>query len=146
MPWSHLAIDFLTDLPSSQRFTTVMVVIDHFSKACKMVPLKGLPMAMDTASAIFQHMFRNFGLPEDIMSDRGPQFTSRVWRSFCAQLGITVSLTSGYHPQSNGQVERLNQEIGRFLRTYCSTEQHRWSEFLPSIVSLDGRTFRGPCC
>ncbi|KAK3539356.1 hypothetical protein QTP70_003841 [Hemibagrus guttatus] len=73
----------------------------------------------------------NFGLPEDIVSDRGSQFTSRVWESLCAQLGIGVSLCSGYHPQSNGQAERLNQEIGRFLRSYCSREQQRWSEFLP---------------
>ncbi|KAK3515833.1 hypothetical protein QTP70_034062 [Hemibagrus guttatus] len=80
---------------------------------------------------MFQHVFRNFGLPEDIVSDRGPQFTSRVWGSLCAQLGIGVSLSSGYHPQSNGQAEHLNQEIGQFLRSYCSREQQRWSEFLP---------------
>ncbi len=72
-----------------------------------------------------------YGLPEDIVSDRGTQFTSQVWRAFCKHLDINVSLTSGYHPQSNGQVECLNQEIGRYLRTYCSREQHRWSEFLP---------------
>ncbi|KAK3575531.1 hypothetical protein QTP86_029277, partial [Hemibagrus guttatus] len=130
-PWSHLVIDFLSDLPNSQGFTTVMVVIDRFSKACKLIPLKGLSTAMDTATTIFQHVFQNFGLPEDIVSDRGIQFTSRVWRAFCAQLGISISLSSGYHPQSNGQAVRLNQEIWRFLRTYCSTEQHRWSEILP---------------
>ncbi|KAK3574414.1 hypothetical protein QTP86_006579 [Hemibagrus guttatus] len=105
-PWSHLSVDFLTDLPDSGGHTA-------------------------TAEALFLHVFRNFGLPEDIVSDRGPQFTSRVWGSLCARLGIGVSLSSGYHPQSNGQAERLNQEIGRFLRSYCSREQHRWSEFLP---------------
>ncbi|KAK3571812.1 hypothetical protein QTP86_020589 [Hemibagrus guttatus] len=62
---------------------------------------------------MFQHVFRNFDLPKDIVSDRGAQFTSRVWGSLCAQLGIGVSLSSGYHPQSNGQAKRLNQEIGR---------------------------------
>ncbi|KAK3518631.1 hypothetical protein QTP70_006073 [Hemibagrus guttatus] len=108
-----------------------MVVVDRFSKGCKLIPLKGLPKAMQTAEAMFHHMFRNFGLPEDIVSDRGPQFTSRVWGSLCAQLGIGVSLSSSYHPQSNGQAERLNQEISRFLRSYCSREQRRWSEFLP---------------
>ncbi len=86
---------------------------------------------METAQALFQHVFRIYGLPEDIVSDRGTQFTSQVWRAFCKQLDINVSLTSGYHPQTNGQVERFNQEIGRYLRTYCSWEQHRWSEFLP---------------
>ncbi|KAK3524003.1 hypothetical protein QTP70_017521 [Hemibagrus guttatus] len=130
-PWSHLSVDFLTDLSDSGGFTTVMVVVDRFSKGCKLIPLKGSPTAMQTAEAMFQHVFRNFGLPEDIVLDRGPQFTSRVWGSLCAQLGIGISLSSGYHPQSNGQAERLNQEISRFLRSYCSREQQRWSEFLP---------------
>ncbi|KAK3527262.1 hypothetical protein QTP86_018631, partial [Hemibagrus guttatus] len=130
-PWSHLSVDFLTDLPDSEGFTTDMVVVDRFSKGCRLIPLRGLPTAMQSAEAMFQHVFRNFGLPEDIVSDRGLQFTSRVLGSLCACLGIGVSLSSGYHPQSNGQAERLNQEIGRFLRSYCSREQHRWSEFLP---------------
>ncbi|KAI2647858.1 Transposon Tf2-9 polyprotein [Labeo rohita] len=130
-PWSHLSIDFVTDLPPSQEFTTILVIIDRFSKSCRLVPLKGLPTAMETALALFNHVFRVYGLPEDIVSDRGTQFTSQVWKAFCKQLDINVSLTSGYHPQSNGQVERLNQEIGRYLRSYCSREQHRWSEFLP---------------
>ncbi|KAK3532605.1 hypothetical protein QTP86_026218 [Hemibagrus guttatus] len=108
-----------------------MVVVDRFSKGCKLISLKGLPTAMQSAEAMFNHVFRNFGLPEDIVSDWGPQFTSRVCGSLCARLGIGVSLSSGCHPQSNGQAERLNQEIGRFLRTYCSREQQRWSEFLP---------------
>ncbi|KAK3516305.1 hypothetical protein QTP70_009433 [Hemibagrus guttatus] len=130
-PWSHLPVDFLTDLPDSGGFTAIMVVVDRFSKGCKLVPLKGLPTAMQTADAMFYHVFQNFGLPEDIVSDRGPQFTSRVWGALCARLDIGVSLSSSHHPQSNGQAEHLNQEIGRFLRSYCSREQHRWSEFLP---------------
>ncbi|KAK3538154.1 hypothetical protein QTP70_032477, partial [Hemibagrus guttatus] len=129
-PWSHLSVDFLTDLPDSGGFTAIMVVVDRFSKGCKLVPLKGLPTAMQTVDAMFTHGFSNFGLPEDIVSDRGPQFTSRVWRALCARLDIGVSLSSSHHPQSNGQAERLNQEIGRFLRSYCSREQQRWSEFL----------------
>ncbi|KAK3572847.1 hypothetical protein QTP86_008258 [Hemibagrus guttatus] len=127
-PWSHLSVDFLK---VSGGYTAVLVVVDRFSKGCKLIPLKGLPSAMQTAEALFVHVFRNFGLPEDIVSDRGSQFTSRVWGSLCARLGIGVSLSSSYHPQSNGQAERLNQEIGWFLRSYCSREQHWWSEFLP---------------
>uniref|UniRef100_A0A9J7ZYA5 Uncharacterized protein n=1 Tax=Cyprinus carpio carpio TaxID=630221 RepID=A0A9J7ZYA5_CYPCA len=130
-PWSHLAVDFVTDLPNSNGYTTILVIIDRFSKSCRLIPLRGLPTAMETAQALFHHVFRVYGIPEDIVSDRGSQFTSRVWQAFCKQLDINVSLTSGYHPQANGQVERLNQELGRYLRSYCSREQQRWSDFLP---------------
>ncbi|KAK3556470.1 hypothetical protein QTP70_008246 [Hemibagrus guttatus] len=71
-----------------------------------------------------------YGLPEDIVSDRGPQFTSRVWRAFCKRLGVTVSLSSGYHPQTNGQTKRKIQEVGRFLRTFCHSHQESWNQFL----------------
>ncbi|KAK3574550.1 hypothetical protein QTP86_009550 [Hemibagrus guttatus] len=124
VPQSHLSVDFLTDLPDSGGFTAIMVVVDHFSKGCKLVPLKGLPTAMQTADAMFCHMFRNFCLPEDIVSDQGLQFTSQVWGALCARLDIGVSLSSSHHPKSNGQAEHLNQEIGPFLRSYCSREQH----------------------
>ncbi|KAK3513223.1 hypothetical protein QTP70_009728 [Hemibagrus guttatus] len=116
-PWSHMEIDFITNLPDSGGNNTVLVAIDRFSKACHLVPLKGLPTAMDK---------------EDIVSDCGSQFTSRVWRDFCMHLGINISLSSSYHPQSNGQTEQLNQEIGRYLQSYCSREQQQWSE--PSDV------------
>ncbi len=87
--------------------------------------------ALETAETLFQHVFRNFGLPEDIISDRGSQFTSRVWRAFFRLLGVSVSLSSGYHPQTNGQTERKIQEIGRYLRAYCHNHQNSWNQYLP---------------
>ncbi len=102
-PWSHIGVDFITDLPSSDNNTCILVVVDRFFKACKLIPLKGLPTSLETAEALFHQVFRNFGLPEDIVSDRGPQFISRVWKSFFKLLGVTISLSSGYHPQTNGQ-------------------------------------------
>ncbi|KAI2655672.1 Transposon Tf2-9 polyprotein [Labeo rohita] len=118
-PWSHIAIDYVTDLPASRNYTTILTVIDRFSKSCRLIPLTKLPSAFETAEVLMEQVFRFYGLPEDIVSDRGPQFTSRVWAAFCKHLNINVSLTSGYHPESNGQAERLNQELTRFLRTYC---------------------------
>uniref|UniRef100_A0A3B3BMY4 Gypsy retrotransposon integrase-like protein 1 n=1 Tax=Oryzias melastigma TaxID=30732 RepID=A0A3B3BMY4_ORYME len=127
-PWSHIAVDFVTDLPQSQGNTVILTVVDRFSKACRLIPLPKLPSAMETAEHLLHHVFRFYGLPEDIVSDRGPQFTSRVWRAMCDGLGITISLTSGYHPESNGQAERMNQEVFRFLRTYCHQRQEdSWS-------------------
>lgn len=122
--WSHLSIDFITDLPPFNNLTTILVIIDRFSKSCLLIPLTSLPTALETAQSLFQHVIRVYGIPEDIVSDRGIQFTSQVWRAFCKQLDIIVSLISGCHPQANGQVERLNQKMGWYLRTYCSQEQH----------------------
>ena len=104
-PWLHLSIDFLTNLPPSQGNTTILVVVDCFSKSCCLLPLSGLPTALQTAEALFTHVFQHYGVPEDIGSDRGPQFTSRVWKVFMECLGVSISLTSGFHPESNGQVE-----------------------------------------
>ncbi len=79
-PWSHLGVDFVMDLPASGGNTCILVTVDRFSKACCLLPLKGLPTAMETAEKLFNHVFRNFGIPEDIVSDRGPQFISWVCR------------------------------------------------------------------
>lgn len=105
-PWSHMAVDFVTNLPSSGGYNPILVAIDRFSKT-------------------------NFGLPEDIVSEWGPQFTFQVWNEFCSLLGINDSLRSGYHPQSNNQMGWLNQEIDQYLWLYCSCEQQHWSEFPP---------------
>ncbi|KAK3512082.1 hypothetical protein QTP70_030361 [Hemibagrus guttatus] len=129
-PWSHLGVDFITDLPASNGCTCILVIVDRFSKSCRLIPLPGQPTAMDTAECLFNHVFRYYGLPEDLVSDQGSQFTSRVWRAFFKRLRVTVSLSSGYHPQTNGQTERKIQEVGRFLRTFCHSHQDSWSQFL----------------
>ena len=93
--------------------------------------MSGLPTVLQTAEALFTYVFRHYGVPEDIVSDRGPQFTSRVWRVFMERLGVSISLTSGFHPESNGQVERVNQDVGRFLRSYCQGRPEEWARYVP---------------
>ena len=102
-PWSHLSADFITGLPESEGNTVILVVVDRFSKACHFITLSKLPSALETAKLMFDHVFRVFGLPQDIVTDRGPQFASQVWQAFFKILWATASLSSGYHPQSNGQ-------------------------------------------
>ncbi len=104
-PWSHMGIDFVTDLPELEGHTCILVAVDRFSKAFKFIPLRGLPTALETTEKLFTHVFRSFGIPEDIVSDRGPQFISHVWKAFFRMLGVTMRLSSGYHPKMNGQAE-----------------------------------------
>jgi hypothetical protein len=119
----------LPPLPSPQGNTTILVIVDRFSKSCCLLPLPSLPTALQTAEALFTHVFRHYGVPEDVVSDRGPQVTSRVWRVIMELLGVSVSLTSGFHPESKGQVERVlwtstaercpNKERDRLRRKSC---------------------------
>ncbi|XP_036003961.1 uncharacterized protein LOC110367566 [Fundulus heteroclitus] len=132
-PWSHIALDFVTGLPSSRGMTTILTIVDRFSKACHLVPLRKLPSAFQTAQLLVRHVFRLHGIPKEILSDRGPQFTSRVWKEFSTALGAKCALSSGYHPQSNGQTERLNQELESSLRCLTSTNPTDWSTFLPWV-------------
>ena len=132
-PWSHIALDFVTGLPLSAGNTTILTVVDRFSKAVHFVPLTKLPSAMETAELMVQHVFRLHGIPVEMVSDRGPQFASQVWRAFCGALGARVSLTSGYHPQSNGQTERANQDLEAALRCVCARNPSSWSSQLPWV-------------
>ena len=132
-PWSHISIDFVTGLPPSSGNTAILTIIDRFSKAAHFVPLPKLPSAAETAQLMVTHVFRLHGLPQDIVSDRGPQFTSCFWKAFCSLLNASVSLSSGYHPQSNGQTERLNQDLETTLRCLASTNPTTWSSQLPWV-------------
>ncbi|KAL2094471.1 hypothetical protein ACEWY4_009190 [Coilia grayii] len=118
-PWSHIALDFVTGLP---------------------YPLPKLPSAKETANLMVTNVFKLHGLPVEVVSDRGPQFTSRFWQAFCKMLGASVCLSSGFHPQSNGQTERANQLLETVLRCLASQNPSSWSQQLPwaeySINSL----------
>lgn len=99
--------------------------------AFRLIPLPSLLMAFETMELLFNHVFRYFGIPKDIISGQGSQFLSHLWAIFMNKLGVSVSLLSRYHPQSNGQVERANQEIRCFLWLFCSENQRDWAQFLP---------------
>ncbi len=102
----------------------------RLSKATNFIPLPKIPSARETAVAVIDHVFRIHGLPMDVVSDRGPQFISKFWKEFCRLLGATVSLSSGYHPQSNGQTERANQDLERVMRCLVSQNPSSWSQQL----------------
>ena len=107
--------------------------MDRFSKAVHFIPLPKLPSAKEMSRVVIEHVFRLHGMPEDVVSDRGPQFTSRFWREFCQQMGANVSLSSGFHPQTDGQTELANQDLGRALRCMVSHNPSTWCQQLPWV-------------
>ncbi len=128
--WSHIALDLVTGLPLSAGNTVILTVVNRFSKAAHFIPLPKLPSACETAQVMVDHVFKIHGLPSDIVSDRGPQFASQFWREFCRQIGASPALSSGFHPQTNGQAERTNQILGRMLRSLTSCTSASWCDQL----------------
>ncbi|CAJ0920486.1 unnamed protein product, partial [Ranitomeya imitator] len=111
--------------------SVIWVVCDRFSKMVHLVPLSKLPSSSDLVPLFFQHVVRLYGIPENIVSDRGSQFVSRFWQAFCARMGIDLSFSSAFHPQTNGQTERTNQTLETYLRCFVSADQDDWVSFLP---------------
>jgi len=87
--------------------------------------------ARDLADLFLQNVFRLHGLPLTITSDRGPQFASAFWHWLCARLGIEPRLSTAFHPQTDGQTERINSVMEQYLRCYVNYLQDDWSEWLP---------------
>ncbi|XP_029452733.1 gamma-2-syntrophin [Rhinatrema bivittatum] len=95
------------------------------------VPLAKLPSAPELATLFVHHIFRLHGLPLHLTSDRGPQFTAKYWRALCRKFGVQLDLTTAFHPQSNGQVERTNRTLKAFLRAFVGDLQDNWVSLLP---------------
>uniref|UniRef100_A0A8C5LTP9 Gypsy retrotransposon integrase-like protein 1 n=1 Tax=Leptobrachium leishanense TaxID=445787 RepID=A0A8C5LTP9_9ANUR len=130
-PWKDIAMDFITDLPMSSNHNTLMIIIDRFSKMAHFIPIKHLPTASETATLFIKHIFSLHGLPESITTDRGTQFTSHFWKAFCKGLHIQSNLSTAFHPQTNGQTERVNGILEQYLRCYITHLQDNWLQYIP---------------
>jgi hypothetical protein len=128
-PWQHITIDLITDLPKSKGYDSILVIVDKFSKMVRYIPCTKKITAQETA----QHLARLYdliGIPEKIISDRGPQFAAKYTQELNRLLGIETALSTAYHPQTDGQTERVNQELENYLRMYCGTTPTQWVDWL----------------
>jgi hypothetical protein len=123
-------MDFITDLPLVGGYDTVLVIVDRFSKMAHFVPCSKTISGEETADLFLKNVVRLHGLPEDITSDRGSQFISHFWRRLLQTFGTSVNLSSAYHPQTDGQTERVNQILEQYLRCTVSYQQEDWVDFL----------------
>jgi transposase InsO family protein len=116
-------MDFITDLPLSNNYDCILVIIDHFTKYAIYIPVTKTLDAVSLSNVFIRDYFKRFGLPKFIISDRDKLFTSNYWKQFTSSLKIKLNLTTAYRPQSNGQVERTNQILECYLRNYCNYKQ-----------------------
>ena len=131
-PWKSISLDFITDLPPSKGFDSILTVVDRFTKMAHFIPCTKAITSQETAELLMREVFRHHGLPDDIISDRGPQFISKFWRHMFKLLHTSCKLSSGYHPETNGQSERTNQTIEQYLRCFVNYQQDDWVDLLHS--------------
>uniref|UniRef100_A0A803TBM3 Gypsy retrotransposon integrase-like protein 1 n=1 Tax=Anolis carolinensis TaxID=28377 RepID=A0A803TBM3_ANOCA len=129
-PWECVAMDFVGELPVSKGHRYIWTVLDLFSKQAHFIALTKLPSAEKLAELYINHIYKLHGCPSRVVSDRGVQFTAKFWEKFLEMLGAERSLSSAFHPMTNGAVERTQQTLGQFLRMYSNMRQNDWSRWL----------------
>ena len=122
-PFQQITMDFITDLPLSDGFDSIFVVVDQgLSKGVILIPCNKTVTALQTTNLLIKEVFKRFGLPDKIISDRGPQFAAAAFQEVMKALKIKHSMSTAFHPQTDGQTERLNQELEVYLRIFCTNE------------------------
>ena len=134
-PWQVITMDFVGPLPQSLdengvAYENILVVVDRLTKYAEFLPLPRKYDAPYLAKVFIKHVVTRHGIPERIISDRDKLFTSNFWDELCDALSIKRALSTAYHPQSDGQTERMNQTLEQYLRLYVDDEQSSWAMLL----------------
>jgi transposase InsO family protein len=140
-PWQIVTLDFVVKLPLSNNHDSILVVVDTFTKMAHFIPVKETITAEQTAKTYLAHIFKLHGAPRTIISDRGPHFKSKFWKTFWSSLNVDIRLSTSYHPQTDGQTERINQIMEQYLRIFTNYNQNNWFHLLPSAEFSYNNTF-----
>ena len=125
--WESVSMDFMTRLPESKGFESIMVVVDRVSKMAHFVSTRDTVTAQEVGQLYFDKVVKHHGMQKNIILDRYPKFTSRFWRAFWKKLGTELKMNTAFRPQTDGQTERLNLVLQEYLRNYVNADQTDWA-------------------
>ena len=129
--WHTISLDFVEGLPKSNGFDVILVVVDKLTKYGHFIPLKHPFTALQVAESFLNNVYKLHGLPQCIISDRDKIFTSRFWQELFRLTDTQLLMSSSYHPQTDGQTERLNQCLENYLRCTVHACPAKWVKWLP---------------
>jgi hypothetical protein len=139
-----ITMDLIVKLPSTSSvpvFDSILVIVDKFSKYTRLVPCRESMSAAAVADLLHTHWFSDFGMPDQIISDRGSHFNNHFLSSIFRILSIRHSLSTAYHPQTDGQTERTNRTLEAMLRQYVAPTQTDWHSHLPNVQFAINNSF-----
>jgi hypothetical protein len=131
--WQTISLDFVEGLPTSGYANCILVVVDSFTKYGHFLPLHHPFTALSVAKLFLHNIYKLHGMPLAIVSDRDRIFISQLWKELFALAGVSLQMSSSYHPQSDGQTERLNQTMETFLRCFVNSCPSKWIHWLSQV-------------
>jgi Integrase zinc binding domain/Integrase core domain len=133
-PFAHCSMDLITDLPPAEGSDSILVVVDQGLSKGVILCLTTKTVTMDgIGNLLHENLYKRFGLPDKMLSDRGPQFAAKAFRAMLSRLGVNLVLSTAYHPQTDGATERVNQEIEAYLAIYCHSHLETWKKSLATL-------------
>jgi hypothetical protein len=131
-PFSTIAMDWITKLPPSFGYNSILTITDHdCSKAVLLFPCKETMGTEELAKLYFNKVFPHYGIPKKIISDRDPRLTSQLAREICQEADIDQNISTAYHSQTDGQSKRTNQTLETYLQIFCNEQQTDWARWIP---------------
>lgn len=129
-PYASISMDFIVNLPMSGEYNAILVVVDRLTKHANFIPTTTGLTAEDFGRLFVHRIVSRFGIPESIICDRDPRWTSDFWKSVAKELKSTMLFSSAHHPQTDGQTEILNKYLETMLRAYVRGDKTDWVEWL----------------
>ena len=124
-------MDLITGLPKCHGKDAILTIVDHgCSRAAVFLPCSTTITGLGIAELYLDNVYRWFGIPTRVISDRDPRFTSHFAKALCQKLGIQQNLSSAFHPQTDGISERKNQWVEQYLRLVTSSSPEDWTKWL----------------
>ena len=143
--FGSLHLDLVGPLPPSEDFRYLLTIVDRFSRWPEAIPLRDVSAASCTRVFVRSWVSRH-GVPDEVITDRGAQFTGALWRELMSSLGIKASTTTAYHPQANGLVERMHRQLKAALKANLEGTDN-WMDVLPLVLlGLRSVWREGPDC
>ena len=131
--WDTISVDFVVELPESQGHDAIMVVVDSVCKCIHIIPMHTTVTASGTVQLFLHHIWKLHRLPKNVISNCGPQFIVAFMSELYWTLGIQMSTSTAYHPQTDGQMECVNQELEQYLQLFVNQRQNDWVDLLPMV-------------
>jgi len=131
-PWEIISMDLITQLPESNSYNAICVIVDRLTKRAHFIPINNRFSSKDMVQLLYDKVYPLHGLPLQIISDRGVQYSAKLFQEWCKILEIESTMLTVYYLQTDGQTERVNQALEQYLQYYVDYNLSNWSDLLPS--------------